>query len=144
MSPTDYEMIEQGYDPPRITHPLENENRRLREALQPFCDAHFYFSDAGKPDDCRTGIGGITYGDFRRAVSVLADIETTRAALAAEQIASDRQEIADLRAENRGLTAELKAMEASRDQWANIAVQRGLELEDRAALAAEPASGEAK
>ena len=70
MTPSDYEMIEQGYDPPRMTHPLEEENRRLR--------------------------------------------------------------------------AELKAMEASRDQWANIAVQRGLELEDRAALAAEPASAEAK
>ena len=68
MSPSDYEMVEQGYDPPRMTHPLEEENRRLREAL--------------------------------------------------------------------------KAMEASRDQWANIAVQRGLELEDRAALAAEPASGD--
>lgn len=44
----------------------------LREALTPFAEAHFYYSDAGKPDDCRTGIGGVTYGDFRRAVSVLA------------------------------------------------------------------------
>ena len=70
---------------------LEAENRRLREALQPFCDAHFYFSDAGKPDDCRTGIGGITYGDFRRAVSVLADIETTRAALAAEPASGEAE-----------------------------------------------------
>ena len=62
----------------------------------------------------------------------------------------ERQEIIDnalkeqttLVDENRRLREALKAMEASRDQWANIAVQRGLELEDRAALAAEPASAE--
>ena len=34
MTPSDYEMIEQGYDPPRKPDSLEEENRRLREALK--------------------------------------------------------------------------------------------------------------
>jgi hypothetical protein len=50
----------------------DREIAALREALTPFAEAHFYYSDAGKPDDTRTGIGGVTYGDFRRAVSALA------------------------------------------------------------------------
>ena len=53
---------------------LVRNNDTLRAALEPFAAAHFYYSDAGKPDDCRTGIGGVTYGDFRRAVSVLAAV----------------------------------------------------------------------
>jgi hypothetical protein len=53
----------------------DREIAALREALTPFADAHFYYMDAGKPDDCPTGIGGVTYGDFRRAVSVLAALE---------------------------------------------------------------------
>ena len=55
--------------------------RERGEALKPFADAHFYYNDAGKPDDLPTGIGGVTYGDFRRAVSVLANDEIARAAL---------------------------------------------------------------
>lgn len=65
----------------RLARELEQAHAReagLREALRPFADAHFYYNDAGKPDDCMTGVGSITYGDFRRVVSVLA-------ALASEQ-----------------------------------------------------------
>ena len=54
---------------------------KLEAALKPFVDAHFYYNDAGKPDDLTTGIGGVTYGDFRQAVSILAEGEIARAAL---------------------------------------------------------------
>jgi hypothetical protein len=59
----------------RTVDELEDQIAELVEALKPFADAHFYYSDAGKPDDCRTSIGGVTYGDFRRAVSVLSKAE---------------------------------------------------------------------
>jgi hypothetical protein len=45
--------------------------KRLREALKPFADAHFYYNDGGKPDECPTTASGITYGDFRQAVAAL-------------------------------------------------------------------------
>ena len=48
------------------------QQQKLVAALMPFADAHFYYNDAGKPDDCRTSSAGLTYGDFRCAVSTLA------------------------------------------------------------------------
>ena len=149
---------------------LEAENRALREALQPFSDAHFYFSDAGKPDDCRTGIGGITYGDFRRAVSALADSET----LAAEPASGDKpmsyrtwydpprkgdeepfpgspDDMMNTVAAMRALVGEQrlringlkKALEEARKPFATSpAIYAPLLAKIDAALAAEPASGE--
>lgn len=54
---------------------------KLEAALKPFAAAHFYYMDEGKPDDLPTGVGDVTYGDFRQAVSILAEGEIARAAL---------------------------------------------------------------
>jgi hypothetical protein len=151
--------------------------RERGEALKPFSDAHFYYNDAGKPDDLPTGIGSVTYGDFRRAVSVLANDEIARAALkGAAMTPSDYemieqgydpprvthpQKLAEMDALlTEAYHSEAKAKDENRrlrealteaDRLLKWADRNGFFpgeaepiLESIAALAAEPASGEAE